>query len=196
MKTETFLPVFSGFYNTIWESLTDSEDELNTINDERTALGLEPVDYDDLEVDYTSFCNEVAQQATKEVEKRLQDFVRKIEFQSVVSPKYYNYSNDSINCVITPRINAIKKYIEENYDAFSEYVKEKYTSRPGFISSYPDDADEFLDGSKYLEDEHKLGAVLDFIAQNEEITEYEIYEAVSENIGSIGCTNYQELITN
>src|SRR5690625_3533994 len=53
---------------------------------------------------------------------------------------------------------------------FSEYVKENYTSRSGFISYHSNEVDEWfdyiIDYDNLDDDLHKLGAILDFICQH------------------------------
>ena len=62
----------------------------------------------------------------------------------------------------------VNKYLRDNFDAFSKYIKERYTSCDGFISYYSNDATEWADWS---EDSHKCGSVLQFICDNEGIEE-------------------------
>jgi hypothetical protein len=44
-----------------------------------------------------------------------------------------------------------------------------YTSRDGFISSYSNDVNEWLEDWK--EDQHKVGSILSFICTNEQMEE-------------------------
>jgi hypothetical protein len=98
----------------------------------------------------------------------------------LLARRFYNFGNDSINCEITlSSTEAVDEYLAANADAFREYLKDRYTSRNGFASSYSNDPKDWSD---WAEDEHKFGAVLDFWFLNEEIDEYEVYHDVVENL--------------
>jgi hypothetical protein len=155
MKANTYLPLFSGFYGSIWsEPCFDMEDEYYNIPKDMS--------FDDF-VDWKSYYNDIAKKYCDFVEGSLSDFVSRIDFQSIESPKYYNFSNDSINCEI-----------EFNDSLVDQYILDNYTSRDGFISFYENDASNWLDGWK--EDSHKVGSILDFICINEEIEEPYFFE--------------------
>ena len=161
MKANTYLPLFSGFYGSIWsEPNFDGEEDYYNIPEERC--------FEDF-VDWKSYYNDIAKKYCEFVESSISDFVSNINFQSIESPKYYNFSNDSINCEIEFNKEAIESYIIKNSTAFTKYIKDRYTSRDGFISFYENDAVQWTEG--WEEDSHKVGSMLDFICINEEIEE-------------------------
>lgn len=178
MKTiETYLPVFSGFYNSYYESQAYSlaEMEYEYFKD----IYCNDLDFDDLEFDYTSFYTECAICMVYEVRDELVSlgFVSDIDYQKISSPKYYNFSNDSINVSIKlndEKITNIMNYLNENTEDFAEYLKGKYTSRDGFISSYSNSIEDWLN-TESLEHPHKLGSILDFILENEGFEESELF---------------------
>jgi len=187
-KVKTFLPIFTGFYNNpYFDSDWKEKSELNYINELREDKGLKEVDYDDLKVDYETYFKETSIEIVEQVEKHLSDYVESIAFEKLVSPKYYNYTNDSIDCIIVPKKEAIISYLLNNEIQFMEYLKENYKSREGFISSYDYGVTEFM-RDEPLEHKHKLGSILNFIAENEEIDEsYLDIETY------ITITNFEEL---
>ena len=91
--------------------------------------------------------------------------IKAIEYESLSSPKFYNFSNDSINCKITFDQKILQKYINDNMEAFTEFIEQRYTSRDGFISSYSNDVEDWKD----LDDlgPHSAGSVLEFVFLNE-----------------------------
>lgn len=187
-KVKTFLPIFTGFYdNPIFGTDFLEEVELNYINVLRINKGLKEIDYDDLEVDYQTYYKETSIKIINEVERHLSDYVESITFEKLVSPKYYNYTNDSIDCEIVPKKEVIISYLLNNELQFIEYLKDNYKSRDGFISYYDYDIVEFMKDEP-LEDEHKLGSILNFIAQNEEID-----ESTLDIEAYITITNFEEL---
>lgn len=183
MKTiETYLPVFSGFYCGYFESHVDYLAEMeyeyykeNYCND---------LDFDDLDFDYQSFYNDCAECMVFEVRDELVSlgFVSDIDYQRINSPKYYNFANDSIYVEVKLKdnnITNIMNYLNENTEEFSEYLKSKYTSCDGFISSYSNEVEDWLTPIS-LEHTHKLGSILDFILENEEFDESELTFRVME----------------
>jgi hypothetical protein len=157
MKTKTYLPLFSGFYGSHWDDpCFDGEEDIYELPE-----GM----YFEEFVNWKDYHNHIAKELCKEIKYLLSDFVSDIEFECVISPKYYNFSNDSINCEITFDYDKIINYLNENQYAFSVYIREQYTSRDGFISSYENNASEWLEG--WQEDNHKVGSVLQFICMNE-----------------------------
>jgi hypothetical protein len=193
---KTHLPIYSGNYGTIWEDAPREEYEVENINELRAEKNLKPIEFDDIEFDYETFYNELSELITNEVEFQLKDYVHSIKYLKLNSPKYYNYSNDSIECEIAPNMEAIKEYINEYQGEWSQYLKDNYTSYDGFYSFHSNDyKSEEWELNTACKDYHKLGAVLEFIAQNESIEEYDIFDSVIGNI-SIDILNYDTLINN
>ena len=194
MKTiETYLPLFSGFYGTYWEGDDKIEQEIEHLNELRAVKGLEPIDYDACQFDYKDYEMQVVKGIAQYLERELVGFVNNITIQGVVSPREYNFYNDSANVVITlskGNIELINSYLSIHSTEFAAYLKERYTSCSGFISSYPNNIEEFMEGEP-LEHKHKLGAILDFICECEGIEEINAYYNVE---AYIQVSNYSELI--
>lgn len=183
-KIKTFLPVFVGFYNTIWEYNT--ENVLYCINQERIEKNLTPIEFYNLNINYKEYENDVAIQFCKSLENILNEFIEKIEFENIYNPKTYNFSNDSINCVIIPKIDNIKKFIYENKEKFTEYLKRNYTSCDGFLSHYSNDFYSWERDTKEFTDfsinGHFLGSILHFIYNLTIDDDLNIYYDVTDNI--------------
>ena len=175
---DTWLPLFKGFYNTMWDGDAELTEYCNEYN----------VDSDDVEVDWHRFRRDVA---TTLVEKMQDDlismgFIESMTFEKVSSPKYYNFENDSIYVTIVPKVEAIKTYIHQYMSEFDAYVKEKYTSRDGFTSFHPNTAFEWglkTDNFNVLDnDGHILGCLLDFIMTNDGHDDDEYLSRVNMNM--------------
>jgi len=172
----------------VWESVIDGDVE-NEIDYYNNECG-KNVEYDDLEIDYTTMYADLSQSINDVVENVLKDLnmVSAIKYEKLVSPKYYNFTNDCINTTIEfsqDNINTIKEYIKENYEQWSDFLKEKFTSCSGFISHYSNypENDEWQLDNIFNEQSNNIGFVLEFIAQNEEITEIELYYDVEFYVG-------------
>jgi beta-galactosidase GanA len=198
-KFETFLPLFPGFYGTHLESDDAETSELDYINEQRAENGLEPIEWDKCEFDYDEYHQRVSKAYTNAVEHELKSLglVKNIEFQKLISPKEYNFSTDSIDVEIDVNIENLQKYIAENKQKFIEYLKEKYTSCSGFISSYSTDFDVWSEDTDTFTNfecnGHYLGSILDFILSNEGV-EYDL-ELINGDTNFITVTNFDELTT-
>ena len=172
---ETYLPLFNGFYGSYW-SEPEFEGEIEHYNLPRNFPFW---DY----LNWSEYYEDLSKAITNKVEELLSDFVEKIEYQNLYSPKYYNFSNDSINCIIRPKKAAIKAYIYENKEAFEKYLESNLKSRDGFISfhsyhfeDWQNDTKNFTAWDKKIDSKgFNLGFVLNFICHNEKIDYTELY---------------------
>ena len=155
MKAKTYLPLFSGFYGSHWDDVDFyGEEEIFDLPDGKYLWDF---------VDWEAYHEHIAKEMCKEVQYLLSDFVSQINFEKISSPKYYNFENDAIHCEITFNKTKVKKYLKDNYNEFSEYIKSRYTSRDGFISFHSNDPSDWM----HDWDEHKVGSILNFICENE-----------------------------
>ena len=189
MKVQAFLPVFNGFYNTLFEDLIDnSVDNAIEYHNEQNNTNLV---YDDFNFDFASIQNEICKDAVSKVEDKLNEIGINctINFETLVSPREYNFYNDSINIEINfKKFSQVIEILEQNFDLFTQYIKDNYTSCSGFISSHSNHSSEWIEDLKNdAENEtHKVGAALDFILQ--EVEEYK-----DENLYFELCENYYEI---
>ena len=194
IKTETYLPIFNGFYESIYEP--DESNEIEHINEIRKNKGMPDIDYDDCDFNYSEYYKTVSEYLVNEVESALSNFVDSIKFQELKSPKYYNYYNDSINVIINPKPDAIINYINDYKDEWKKYLMDNYKSYDGFISSYdcfPESGD--WDNDNIINGDHQLGSALNFIAASEGINEFDLWDYIIGTV-SLECTNYNELTNN
>ena len=92
----------------------------------------------------------------------------KIEFQAIQSPKFYNFSNDSINVAVKVNLKALIGLIAERRESAAKYFKDKYTSCSGFISFHSPDIENWLNEGYIIENTaHRVGALLDCLASIE-----------------------------
>jgi len=195
MKYKTYLPIFNGFYNTIWEP--NLENVEYDIKNQREENGLfSEIDYNDIDFNNMQYEIDVIQSLCNIIQNEMSDFINNIEFQKINSPKEYNFKNDSADVSIDVNIDKIKEYIYSNKEAFSKFLKERYTSCDGFMSHYNNDFVSWeSDTSNFTDfsiDGHRLGSILDFIAINEDITEYTLYESIEVYAESY-INNFDEL---
>lgn len=192
IQVETWLPCFDGFYGTLWEP--DEEYEMENVNSVRREKGWKELDYDAFEFDYDSYRNDVVRGIINELWNEFPQFVSDIDLQQIRSPRYYNFSNDAADIVVTlteENRKNIGRYIARHKEAFQEYLRDHYTSRSGFISHYSPWMEDFME-DKPLEHPHKLGSILQFIFQNEGMNTETLYYSVE---AYLFCLNYKDLIS-
>lgn len=203
-KVETWLPVFSGFYGTMWETDGAEDREIDFINELRKEKGLSPVKYDAIEWDHKTYQTGIVLGVTGYVGDALikLGMLTTCKFQELRSPREYNFANDSVNVEITlspANVANIGAYLKQHEDAFATYITETYTSCDGFMSSYSNYASEWLaDLNATLGDAHQLGAVLQFVLRNEDggtayDLEYQAYEHVTGNGSTLHASNFDTL---
>ena len=179
MKVQTFLPVFNGFYNTLFENIIDKAVDIELNNTD--------LDYDDFNFNFDSIKKEISKDAVSKIEKKLNEIGIDctINFETLIRPREYNFSNDSINIEIDfQKFSQVIEILEQNFEKFSQYIKDNYTSRSGFISNHSSCASDWIEDLKNdAENEsHKVGAVLDFILQQiEEYKDKNLYFDLCEN---------------
>jgi hypothetical protein len=89
-EIESFLPIFPGFYGTLFEP----DEELSILDDYKEYH----LDFDDTTFNYLKYKKLVAIECINEIKHQLKDLNFKIEikFLKIESPKEYNFINDSI----------------------------------------------------------------------------------------------------
>lgn len=164
---ETFLPLFKGVYGNWWE-----EDNFYELYNDEIKEGKEVIYNNDL------MFKSIGKSITNHLENNF-PFEIKIEYQNFYSPKFYNFYNDSINVSIELNTNDLKSYILNNYFFFAKKIKEDYTSKDGFISSYFNDVEEWAKDTNNFTDfnfnNHYLGELLNIVCEIEEIKEEDAY---------------------
>lgn len=169
MKTiKTFLPVFSGYYGTIFEDIIDSAEDL-ILEDDNLLFDSVVFEYKQFKTDIAEQCIGVFQDSFN----RDMNTSIVVSFEALISPKYYNYENDSVNVSIEiseKDLETIIKTVKENREEIEVILEDKYSSTDGFISSHSVNLDEWLED---LEDEHKFGAILDILCEVLDIVDEE-----------------------
>lgn len=194
---ETFLPLFSGFYESYWSDQGDwMNEEFERINEIRNEKGLEPVEFDKIEWDWDKFYKDISISMCDTVSYFIESecgLTNKIIFQETRSPREYNFYSDSINCVIKFSPIQFYRLISKYKERINELINKRYTSRDGFISFYANSLQGWRDDYKcgYLDLGHAIGALLGFMLEIEHITEDMCYDDIAVNLEIL---NYNQLI--
>ena len=174
----TYCPVFTGFYNTVFDESDsylamelDNETDFREHYPEANDVPWEFItdrfsDY----IDYAAANHAVAEYILDAIPHLYDNKLNlSVEFETLRSPREYNFANDAIDCKITLDIDALREYLYDEKTAFKQFLAARYTSRSGFISHYPSTLEEWEDDTENFTDldGHYCGAILDFIAYNE-----------------------------
>lgn len=127
---KTIIP-FSGFYESIHSSELDDrlEQEFSSDYDNVFSSLLEKA-YDN--IDWGAVHNEYAKEYT---EAFADEFDIKVKFETLISPKYYNFETDRIFAYI--ELSEVKRLFElVPKEVLERRIKANFTSRSGFISHY------------------------------------------------------------
>ncbi len=194
-KCKTWLPVFQGFYgsgleddNDLEYTLFNNPDNKAMLPEHKQWLVEECTDY----IDYSGYHNDMAGAICEGVceELKSHDLIESYEFEGLRSPKYYNFSNDSIDVTVEVDIISLIEKCKKDIVDFAAYLLDHYTSYDGFMSGYsndPDDwfglEDDYTDGLIMNDTGHCIGAVLNFLLRygaDDDCYYNLVYEAASE----------------
>ena len=189
-KLESTIP-FCGFYESFisddidyqigqqieWDSDTFdlNEDEQQILSDSYLSVNRKYF-YNQIAQDYTNFYIEI-------LNRRLKGFELKAKFNLFTSPREYNFKTDRIfiNIEKNHAIDFIK-YIIKNYKKeLEKKIKDRFTSRDGFISFYKNSLDLWIDD--YSEwDCNMIGTCFELFDLEEEDINYSLRDYLSETI--------------
>jgi len=190
MKNQTtWLPFFSGFYETYYINDYNLDGEGDYIKQEypfltesqiETIVENTEVNYKKAHLDYAKAYTESFFDAFKDELKAIG--ITSIEFKEIDSPKYYNFINDNIEVDISFNEKLFKTKAKEYLlsDDGKEHIEDNYTSYNGFLSHHSSDAKEWLNE---IFDYHKFGALLSALIAKEFNQDDDLDQFVYENIG-------------
>ena len=136
-NTKTLVKIpFSGFYSSIHASIIDSaleyESKYYADSDKANDIILDGLNINH----YNKIREELSKVFVGGINELFwyeYDITLDLEFDSLKSPRFYNYSTDEIYCYIdNDKINELVALLDNEND-FIEVLKDKYKSRDGFI---------------------------------------------------------------
>lgn len=176
---KSFLPVFQGFYGTIFEYDNEEQDIEHAIEEEGAP---KDSNWDNFTWDYKEYHKRIAKACCTMVGGELTDLGISVTYEGLSSPREYNFTNDSINVTYGLKKDSVDKivqYLKDNVLLFGEYLAGKFTSYSGFISFYSNSSDVWIQDiipNKIENDFNVLGVLLEFYLQNEEYTAEDLRE--------------------
>ena len=144
---------FSGFYNSVHDSNCDEvlrstfDNDRGDVREDIFYLAQDKVDWRAV---YNNYAAAYAGNFADE-------FHIKMEFESMKSPREYNFSTDIIYCTIEPgEVQRVFAAVDKSI--LDEVARETFTSRSGFISFYNPDFSTW--GAVTVWDHNQVGALI------------------------------------
>ena len=115
-----------------------------------------------------------------------------LKFESMTSPREYNFQTDRIFCEISEE-NVRKLRSAVSDPALRHAIKERFTSRSGFISSYPNRLEDWPPLEQG--DHNELGTLLVALLDDDEDWDWKIWEGMQDrNVFDVAfdqCVNWE-----
>jgi hypothetical protein len=167
---------FSGFYHSLHDSsLDDALDQMFSdhatgcsINHKLRDRAFDACQWHLVHTTYAlNYANALAAQ-----------FKIAMKFESLQSPKEYNFTTDRIFCEIElDEVKRIRAATDEK--AFRDKIRERFTSCDGFISSYSNDLDEWDEIETW--DHNEVGTLIEaYVEQESELLRSDGFDQFAE----------------
>jgi hypothetical protein len=160
---------FQGFYDSIHSEMIDYCEERD-LSDENgdVSQGIAEAYWADNDVNYRQVFVEYAKAFTKTLADELET---KLEFESLQSPREYDFSTDRIFAYIS-YADLAKLIAATPSEAINSVAKGNFTSRSGFISSYSPLVATWGDITQW--DHNQIGTIVQAAVENEGIQEIDL----------------------
>ena len=189
---------FSGFYCSVWDSLIDGaiESEIEWYNKENRTEKTS----DDFEFDYRAIFEKIAKKYCFYWGNQLNDsilfntgesFDISFKFESLQSPKYYNFETDRIFAYCDfEKFKELYNYLAKY--GFKEWLWERMKPRSGFIPHYSNCLEDWGDIETW--DYNQYGLFLEWL-NGQYIEEWDLEDSLLETV-NYGIIENMELIEN
>lgn len=115
-----------------------------------------------------------------------------LKFESMTSPREYNFQTDLIFCEIgEENVRKLRSAVSD--PALRHAIKERFTSRSGFISSYPNRLEDWPPLEQW--DHNELGTLLVALLSDDEDYDWKIWEGMQDrnvfDVAFDNCVNWE-----
>lgn len=190
---------FAGFYNSWYSAELDAVQERFVEYEVEKNPGLNPdIPNEALwkSADYGIAYNYIARQYVAHFNDYIEteyELDLDLKFESMQSPREYNFETDRIFCEISEE-NVRKLRSAVSDPALRQAIKERFTSRSGFISSYPNRLEDW-NSDPTAWDHNELGTLLVALLSEDENWERDIFETMQDrNVFDVAfdkCVNWE-----
>jgi hypothetical protein len=181
---------FEGFYQSFIDACYDDQEEMEASNLATESLAYAHLGLDEGAVhheiyrasDYAKAHQFLAREVVKEFSRRVKDrFDLKLDlqFESMDSPRFYNYDTDRIFAFI-PLLQARQLLTRVRHTTLEATIKDRFTSRSGFLSSYSNCLETWLLKPLSEWDHNEVGTLLHALIAEEDDWDSELADTLSE----------------
>ena len=180
-KQNSYLPIFTGFYNGLFATDYMLENAIDMYNNEHDT-DFTYIDYnsEEFKKDFGKLATEKVQDALASILKSNKEYTFNLEFESVWSPNAYNYATDEIQITINFDDNfleVVKTYLTNNKENFGSYLERRYgDGLRGFTYWMFSESKD----PNWKENKIDFSAVLDFVLKNESYNADSLYWEISD----------------
>lgn len=179
---------FMGFYETRLSDELDREEEsaVDYMIEEGEHQGHDASAIHDalyFTTNYTKAHQHVAKVYAEQFAEYLKPY--KLEFESMVSPREYNFTTDRIFMTISEG-DFINMFGETDKGILENLILERCTSRSGFSSFYSKALFDWIEKPLIEWDHNEVGMVLEAYLKTEELDLYEVEDEIIEWMSSNG----------
>ena len=178
MKTEIAMPLFTGFYYSIfcqYETWYESEfDHLTQDQGETDDEAREILDACDTRPAELAVSQDLAYTFLTIWNDNFPDCQIELKFVSLESPHSYNFATDEIIVQVEYDEKELEKLSHEI--DFETYIKDNFTSYDGFFSYYSNDSEEWRKKAFIEWDEVEIASVFEAACKALELDSYTLYE--------------------
>lgn len=186
---------FAGFYESKWSDLVDHEveswaeyhPETEEEQDQPKHLRLDASDAGEIAfqaMDYSAAYHAMAKDYPEALDLALRDelgFSLGLRFESTDSPREYNFATDRVYAFLPYRraLRLLALARRDNFGALGKAIRDRFTSRSGFLSHYSNDLADWQAKPFAEWDHNELGTLLLAYADCE-AAEWSAYESLSD----------------
>ena len=189
---------FAGFYNSWYSGELDAVQERFVEYEVEKNPGLDP----DIPnnalwhcADYGKAYDHIARAYVDQFNQHLIDEYELdlgLKFESMQSPREYNFETDRIFCEISEEnVRKLRSVVSD--PALRQAIKERFTSRSGFISSYPNNLEDWPPLEQW--DHNELGTLLVALLDDDEDWAWKIWERMQDrnvfDVAFDNCVNWE-----
>lgn len=181
MSKITTIP-FAGFYESMWSQGLERAEEMHLeyLEQEEGVAMLASAEAIWKASDYRAMCNYVARKYVDYLNDYIKDefdLDLDLKFESMQSPREYNFETDRIFCEISDEnLRKLRTFVPE--DELRLAIKTRFTSRSGFISGYPNNLDDWPALEDW--DHNEIGTLFVALLGEGGDWEWDIYENMNE----------------
>lgn len=193
MKTTSLLPLFTGFYESIFDpanSIYEQEYEYLTtkegMTDEEVTARLREWNY---RAAYIAISKDIAEGFAELMHDHFPELELKVSFVELISPIEYNFETDKIVVDLEFKTDELLKLVLKHECGLQDFIEAQFTPRSGFQPYYSNKLQDWKDDIKALEelDTVQIWTLFSALCEAEGLDDETLYDQVQDRIDETFC---------